>query len=136
MTINNVSKTVARPTTAANTSKGRLAPFGPSPLIEGKDPASYDELFARISATLMPTNILEEILVRDVVDCDWEVTRLRRLKAHLISSSAYQGLSEVLRPLIFSLDDYYFDKEKSLAGDWARREPDAIKEVVPKSPRH
>jgi hypothetical protein len=129
MTINNVSKSVARPTIAANTSKGRLAPFGPSPLIEGEDPASYDDHFARISAALRPTDILEEILVRDVVDLDWDVIRVRRLKAHLLSSSAYKGLIEVLRPLICSDDDFLDKNIEGLALAWVRRDPSAIKEV-------
>ena len=60
-----------------------IAFLAPPPLIEGEDAAGYDELLARISGTLKPADILEEIWVRDVVDLVWDAFRLRRLKAHL-----------------------------------------------------
>ena len=55
----------------------------PPPLIEGENAAAYDDLLARISGTLKPADILEEIWVRDVVDLVWDAFRLRRFKAHL-----------------------------------------------------
>ena len=42
--------------------------FGPAPLLDGEDPAAYDELLARVSGAVKPSDILEEIWVRDVVD--------------------------------------------------------------------
>ena len=46
--------------------------FGPAPLLDGEDPAAYDELLARVSGGVKPSDILEEIWVRDVVDLVWE----------------------------------------------------------------
>src|SRR5436190_11103678 len=46
---------------------GRLALFGPPPLLEGEDTAAYDEFLVRISGAVKPADILEEIWVRDVV---------------------------------------------------------------------
>jgi len=57
-------------------------------LLEGEDPAAYDELLARIAGTVMPTDILEEIWVRDIVDLSWDVFRWHRLKADLIKATA------------------------------------------------
>src|SRR5262249_11588094 len=37
---------------------GRLALFGPPPLLEGEDTAAYDELLARISGAVKPADIL------------------------------------------------------------------------------
>ncbi len=34
--------------------------FGPPPLLEGDDPAAYNELLARISGTVKPADVLEE----------------------------------------------------------------------------
>jgi hypothetical protein len=45
-----------------------LALFGPAPLFEGEDTAAYDELLVRISETVKPADIVEEIWVRDIVD--------------------------------------------------------------------
>jgi hypothetical protein len=101
---------------------GRSVPFGPPPLIEGEDAAAYDELLTRVSAAIKPADILEDIWVRDIVDFVWNAFRLRRLQANLITASAYNGLQTVLAPLI--------DQGlRQLVEDWARREPNAIKEV-------
>jgi len=43
---------------------GRLALFGPPPLLEGEDTAAYDELLVQISGAVKPADILEEIWVR------------------------------------------------------------------------
>src|SRR5258705_2983002 len=70
------------------------------PLFAGEDTAAYDELLARVSGTIRPSDILEEIWLRDVVDLVWEVFRLRRLKAGLMTADAHEGMAQVLRPLI------------------------------------
>ena len=96
--------------------------FGPPPLFDGENTESYDELLARISAAVKPADILEEIWVRDIVDLAWEALRLRKLKANLMTATAYRGLSEILSPLV-ELGAW------DLAEAWAAREKDAIKEV-------
>ena len=73
--------------------------FGPPPLLDGEDPAAYDDLLASVSGAVKPSDILEEIWVRDVVDLAWEARRLRRLKANLIAANAHKGLEQILLPL-------------------------------------
>lgn len=102
---------------------GRLALFGPPPLLEGEDTAAYDELLLQISGTVKPADILEEIWVRDVVDLVWEAFRLRRLKANLITAVAHEGVKRILTPLLGGSRAY------DLAEAWARRERGAIKQV-------
>jgi hypothetical protein len=97
--------------------------FGPAPLLDGEDPAAYDELLARVSGAVKPSDILEEIWVRDVVDLVWEALRLRRLKADLITAEAHRGLQQILGPLSDWLT------ADTLSKAWARRDPKAIKEV-------
>jgi hypothetical protein len=70
--------------------------FGDLPEIPGENPASYDELLTRMSETLKPGDLLEEVWVRDIVDLAWEALRLRRLKAKLLAARAREGLVEVL----------------------------------------
>ena len=70
-----------------------LALFGPPPLLEGENAAAYDELLARVSGAMNPTDIFEEIWVRDVVDLAWETFRLRRLKSSLLAANAPKGLT-------------------------------------------
>src|SRR5262249_54402859 len=94
---------------------GRLALFGPPPLLEGEDTAAYDELLARISGAVKPADIFEEIWVRDVVDLVWEAFRLRRLKANLMTVVTHQGLTKILETLIGWSD------ARDLAQAWTRR---------------
>jgi hypothetical protein len=102
---------------------GRLAWLGPPPLFEGEDTAAYDELLARISGAVKPTDIFEEIWVADIVDLVWEAVRLRRLKASLMTADAHKGLERILKPLVgFLLED-------DLAKAWAAREKAAIERV-------
>jgi hypothetical protein len=77
----------------------RLAWLGPPPLFEGEDTAAYDQLLARISGAVKPTDIFEEIWVGDIVDLVWEAGRLRRLKASLMTATAHKGLEEIFSHL-------------------------------------
>jgi hypothetical protein len=65
--------------------------FGPAPLVEGEDEATYGEFLARISSAVKPKDFLEEIWVRDVVDLSWEALRMRRIKAKLLKSVLSPG---------------------------------------------
>jgi hypothetical protein len=102
---------------------GRLALFGPAPLIEGEDAAAYDEFLARISGAVKPADILEELWVRDIVDLVWEALRLRRLKANLMTAAAYKGLERILNPLL------NWTARDNLVKGWVAREPSAVKQV-------
>jgi len=102
---------------------GRLALFGPPPLLEGEDTAAYDELLVRISGAVKPTDIFEEIWIRDIVDLVWEAFRLRRLKANLMTAVAHVALENILEPLIGWTDAH------DLAKAWAARERSAIEQV-------
>jgi hypothetical protein len=77
----------------------------------------------RVSGAVKPTDVLEEIWVRDVVDLVWETVRLRRLKASLLIANAHRGLRNILEALIGE-DDAEF-----LSQSWASRERAAIKKV-------
>ena len=41
--------------------------FGPPPVLDGEDPAAYDELFGRVSAAVKPIDVIDEMLIDDVV---------------------------------------------------------------------
>jgi hypothetical protein len=72
--------------------------FGPPPLFDGEDTKIYDQLLTQVSTTVMPTDIFEDIWVRDAVDLTLEVFRLRRLTANLMKANEYKGLIETLAP--------------------------------------
>src|SRR5215470_1036705 len=64
---------------------GRAVALGSPPLIAGEDRAAYDLLHESVTAAVKPKDFLEEIWVRDIVDLSWDVLRLRRLKAKLLT---------------------------------------------------
>jgi hypothetical protein len=112
---------------------GRLALFGPPPLIKGENSADYDELLAHISGAVKPSDVLEEIWVRDVVDLVWEALRLRRLKASLLAANVSEGLKKVLESFMNN-----YGKRESLAACWVMRQRSAVRQVgllpVPQTP--
>src|SRR4030081_3466140 len=89
---------------------------GPPPLIAGESPAGYDELLARVTATLQPSDVIEQMFIRDIVDLAWGGRRLRRLKANLMASLAHEGMTQLLRPL---LTDPHPAHSTMLARAWA-----------------
>jgi hypothetical protein len=97
--------------------------FGPSPLTEGEDARQYDEIQARFSATIKPKDFLEEMWTRDVVDLTWEILRMRRLKAGLLTSVMSEGMNKILGLLLGWAD------ADDLSKAWSARDPDAIKAV-------
>jgi len=70
----------------------RFSLFGPPPLLEGEDPAAYDEIVARVSGAVGPTDFIEEIWARDLVDVAWGIFRLRRIEAAFLT----EEISEVV----------------------------------------
>jgi hypothetical protein len=67
--------------------------FGPAPILKGEDSEAYDALFARISMDVKPTDIIEEIWIRDVADLTWEILRWRKLKIILLEQMEDHDLS-------------------------------------------
>jgi hypothetical protein len=61
--------------------------FGPPPLFQGEDASSYQQFLDEVVDFAKPADIVEKIWVRDYVDLHWDVDRLRRIKATLISSA-------------------------------------------------
>jgi hypothetical protein len=101
----------------------RLDVFGPPPLLGGEDAAAYNELLVRVSAAVKPTDIVEEIWVRDIVDLAWEVFRLRRIKAGLLAAATQNEIKRVLAKFLSDGD------AQEVARDWTLNDKNA-REVV------
>jgi hypothetical protein len=96
--------------------------LGAPPLIKGEDARSYEELLARICATLRPSDSLEEIWIRDVVDLVWETFRLRRTKANLLTDSTEWEIGSTLH-------EEHADA-REMARGWAAGNKAAAKDVA------
>jgi hypothetical protein len=106
--------------------------FGPPPLITGERAEDYNKLLDRIFRDVKPTDTIEEILVRDVVDLTWETFRLRRLKASLLEVNLHKGLAMVLEPRLAWSDADVMEPtpdSDELSESWAARDPNAIKKT-------
>src|SRR5712671_4830788 len=75
----------------------------PRSMLRWEEQGDFDALLARISATLRPADMMEEMWTREVVDLVWQMYRLRRIRDTLIDEASYRGLAEVLRPRMSSV---------------------------------
>jgi hypothetical protein len=122
--------------------------FGSSQLLlQGEDPAAYDELFGRVCAAIKPVDIIDEMFIADVVSLEWEVLRWRRLKSSFIQRCALKALREFLDDhlgydqywkffeadlteiLQDNLEDQSGDDAQTLAHKCAQNQPDADDKV-------
>jgi len=70
--------------------------FGPPPVLDGEDPAAYDELFGRVSAAVKPIDVIDEMLIDDVVLLQLETLRRRRFISALIQARGHKALEDFL----------------------------------------
>jgi hypothetical protein len=126
----------------------RLALFGPPPLLEGEDAATYDQILAHICVAVKPVDIIDEMHIADAVYSQWEVLRYHRLKRSLIQARGLEllrsflaehldynlylehfadDLAEILRD---NLPEDQADSAQTLACKCARNETDAVEKVT------
>ena len=60
--------------------------FGAPPLLSTEDPRLYRETLDRHAGYVEPRNIIEWLWVKDVVDLNWEIARLRRYRVLMIEN--------------------------------------------------
>ena len=97
--------------------------LGPPPLLPNESLVDYEALKVRLRAKIVPRDVLEEIWLRDILDLQWEVLRMRRLKARLLASSSPSGLESLLRRRVS-----YYDVEKFVDA-WGRGKMEDIRDI-------
>ena len=97
--------------------------LGPPPLLPSESAADYDGLRARLRARIAPRDVVEEIWLRDILDLQWEVLRMRRLKSRILSSSSPLGLESLLKRRVNYLHI------AGLVEGWGKGDKDTIKEI-------
>jgi hypothetical protein len=90
--------------------------LGPPPLVDGEIPETYDELVARVTGALNPTDLLEDMWVRDIVDLIWDQLRLRHYKTCLLTSCGRRG---VHHKLLETLPDQSVNEVGEMERKWA-----------------
>ena len=137
---NETNTVPARTSQAVN----RLAIFGPTPLLAGESAAAYDDLLAGVSGNLKPSDIFEEIWVREIADLIWESLRWRRHLASFLATAIARVLERTLKPIAQNQPEVPRDTSflgklraaeaslnagSTLAADWAVGDPAAIERV-------
>ena len=97
--------------------------LGPPPLLPNESLVDYEGLKARLRAKIVPQDVLEEIWLRDILDLQWEVLRMRRLKARLLANSSPSGLESLLHRRV-----NYSDVGKFVDA-WGRGDKEDIMEI-------
>ena len=76
-----------------------------------------------LNAKIAPRDVLEEIWLRDILDLQLEVLRMRRLKALLLSNNSTAGLDSLLYRRV------PHHAKQTLVEAWGRGDKEAIKEI-------
>jgi hypothetical protein len=87
--------------------------FGQPNILEGEDPAAYEELRARICAAIKPVDTIEEMFIADIVSFQWEVSRWRRQKWTLVQTTALKALQHFLVKQLeanYALHEEHFER--------------------------
>jgi hypothetical protein len=98
-------------------------------LLSREDKKAYDELQAAIHAAVSPSDIFEEIWIRDLVAHQWDVMRLRRFIDGLIVVSQQEVLEKIVYQLRSTDDVFLAEASKALALKFTLKDVDAVKEV-------
>jgi hypothetical protein len=61
--------------------------FGAMPIIAGESAGDYTDLMTIVRQEVEPRSVQEWLLLKDVVDAEWELLRLRGLKARMLHAA-------------------------------------------------
>ena len=92
--------------------------FGNPPLIYGEDIKDYEALEHHILSTISPTDAMEQIWTRDIVDAQWEIMRYKKIKTSILNASRHNSLISLKKEFpgkiakIVEFDARSFDKIK------------------------
>jgi len=96
--------------------------LGKPPVLPNEDAEAYEKLNDQFRRAVSPQDVIEEILLRDVVDVTWEIQRLKDYKMQLLQAKREYSLRIILEN--FSDRNGY---NKELYGEWKNGDKKAIK---------
>ncbi|MGU3661037.1 hypothetical protein [Methylobacterium fujisawaense] len=97
--------------------------FDESPLLPGEDGERYNALLRSIVQQVNPTDVIEAIWVKDVVDLVWEAKRLRRWRRQILVQARLKAVEDLISPALqntnpLSLDIFSRPSSDVLATGW------------------
>ncbi len=103
--------------------------FAQPPLIQGESEADYDEVMSKATSTIAPTDVIEAMWVKDIVDLVWESHRLKRLKASLLMASRKKAIDHLMAQTSRPMDDITRDLFSGYAASWLTGEAAAVERL-------
>ncbi len=80
----------------SSVSPHRLRLFRDSLVLEDEDPTAYQQLLARIHASVKPRDAIDEIFVQDIASLQWEIVRWQRLRLGFMRARCHRALESFL----------------------------------------
>lgn len=72
--------------------------FDDRPLLPGESAEQYDALRDSIVKQVKPTDVIEAIWVKDIIDLIWEAKRLRRWRGQILVQARLVAAADLIRP--------------------------------------
>lgn len=69
----------------------------------GENPEEYDDLLMQVSNAVKPSDAIEEIWLRDIVDLEWEIRRYRWMKTTIVDDAFLLDLEDLLFRILSEL---------------------------------
>ena len=66
--------------------------FGPPPVLRSETTQSYDEIMTRLMEGFAPRNFIQQIYIKELADCTWEMARYTRHKTLIMEARFQQRL--------------------------------------------
>lgn len=66
--------------------------FGPPPVLRSESMQSYDEIMTRLMEGFAPRNFIQQIYIKELADCTWEMARYTRHKTLTMEARFQQRL--------------------------------------------
>lgn len=85
--------------------------LGPNVVISGENASEYDSLLRRLLNEEKPFDFVDELLVKDVADNQWELQRLRRLHANAFEVIKPTAIAKLLGLHTEEFNDEYVRKD-------------------------
>lgn len=104
--------------------------LGAPPLVPGENSEAYDNLYAAVRAHFGPRDMVDEIWIRDVVDPEFQLIRLRSTIPLLRRSVRRQAIINLLLKVVGFLGAFNLDRAELLAERYVKQEPVARAEVA------
>ncbi|MFB0490883.1 hypothetical protein ABIE45_003469 [Methylobacterium sp. OAE515] len=97
--------------------------FDERPLLSGENTEQYDALLRSIIQHVEPTDVIEAIWVKDIVNFIWEAKRLRRWRGQILEQARVKAAEELIRPALQNADPFGLDRlggpsPDALAAGW------------------